>query len=234
MMVRLNFVVEGQTEEGFVNRVLAPYFGMQGIYCSARSIETSRNRRKNKIYRGGHRTYMHLKSDLLRWLKQDDNPDVFFTTMIDLYALPSDFPSYEDAQGQRFHADPFKRVAHLEGAFQKDIQHHLTHSRFIPYIQLHEFEALLLCEPSVLSQRYPGRKKDASELVQMCATFDCPDLIDDGDKTSPSKRIIERIPEYENEKSFAGPLIAEWIGLDKLRKCRHFSDWLDRLSKLKA
>jgi len=225
MNIRVNIVVEGQTEEGFVKQVLAPYLGAMNIFCTARSVETSRSRRKHKIYRGGMVDYLHLKRDLERWMKQDDHPEAFFSTMIDLYRLPPEFPAYEET---RKASDPFARVACLEDAFEKEMKH----SRFIPYIQLHEFEALLLCDPQYFIQHYPTRTKEVAELTETCAGFESPDLIDDGASTAPSKRIIEKIPEYEYEKPVDGPAIAKDIGIEGLRKCRHFSEWVGKLQGL--
>ena len=76
-----------------------------------------------------------MKNDILRFLAQEKSNDVFFTTMIDLYAIPNDFPGLEAAEKLRH--SPTKRVEALEQAFAQDI----SDWRFIPYIQLHEYEA---------------------------------------------------------------------------------------------
>ena len=34
-----------------------------------------------------------MKNDILRFLAQEKASDVFFTTMIDLYAIPTQFPA---------------------------------------------------------------------------------------------------------------------------------------------
>ena len=80
-------------------------------------------------------------------MKEDRKPDAFFTTMFDLYALPVDFPGYEDACNC---SNPYLRVERLEEEFLKDI----GSTNFIPYIQLHEFEALVLTDPSKLLDRF--------------------------------------------------------------------------------
>ena len=67
----------------------------------------------------------------------------------------------------------------------------------------------------------------------MASQFASPELIDDGEQSAPSKRIIHEIPEYEGMKASAGPLIAEKIGLETLRvKCRHFGAWVSRMERL--
>lgn len=53
--IRVNFIVEGQTEETFVRRILAESLAKSGIYVSgARGVETGRKkiRRQNIIKPG--------------------------------------------------------------------------------------------------------------------------------------------------------------------------------------
>ena len=66
-------LVEGQTEEGFVNRILAPELGMYGVFADAHRITTGR--RHGRAFRGGLVRYDHLANDLLLWMKQDQNQD---------------------------------------------------------------------------------------------------------------------------------------------------------------
>ena len=96
-MIRLNIVTEGQTELEFVNRVLKFHLAERNVFTSVRCVETSRDKRKSKVYRGGMLAYQRLKRDLIRWMKQDQDATVYFTTMIDLYALPPDFPDFKAA-----------------------------------------------------------------------------------------------------------------------------------------
>src|SRR5437762_9603660 len=105
-MIRLHILVEGQTEEEFVNSVLTEHLGDFNISTDVRSVETSRDRKKNIKYRGGLSKYQKAKRDLERWMKEDSNPDSFFTTMFDLYSLPDDFPKFDEANTQN---DPYQR-----------------------------------------------------------------------------------------------------------------------------
>lgn len=226
-MSRLNIIVEGQTEETFVNNVLAPHLGQVGIFAAARKVETGRS--GVKIYRGGlSRTggYARLKKDILLWAKQDNNQDVYFTTMIDLYALPADFP--EQAMWPALPV--YERTQKLEGAFGKDI----NHQRFIPYIQVHEFESLLFSDPQQFDWEFIDQPVAIQRLWGVLEQFGNPEFINDGVETAPSKRIIEVLPQYERRKSSAGPVIAAKIGLSSLReKCPHFNEWVGKLEKLK-
>ena len=159
-------------------------------------------------------------------MKGDRNPDARFTTMFDLYGLPRDFPGYDEARAL---TDSYERVSVLEGALGEDISDH----RFIPYIQLHEFEALLFSCPRKLETQFYERGDEIQQLIEMASAFDSPELIDDGCDTAPSKRIISKIPEYERRKVSAGPIVAEKIGLSTLRsECRHFGEWIDRLESI--
>ena len=224
MSIRLHLTVEGQTEQDFVKRLLEPHLADMSVWTSARCVLTGRER--SYEYRGGMTTYQRARNDITRWMREDRNTDARFTTMFDLYALPNDFPGFQDSLNA---SDPYERVSILEDALCED----LSDRRFIPYIQLHEFEALLLSDPQELNSQSDDRDQEIENLVKMVGEFDSPELIDDGSQTSPSKRIIAEIPEYYGRKVSAGPTVAERIGLPTLRaKCRHFSEWLDTLESL--
>ena len=125
--------------------------------------------------------------------------------------------------------DPYQRVQALEDALADDIDDH----RFIPYIQLHEFEALLLSDPQELDSQFDNRAAGITRLVTMVSRFPSPEHINDSRNTAPSKRIIREIPEYEGRKASAGPIVAGRIGLSTMRdKCAHFAEWLAKLENL--
>ena len=202
--------------------MLADHLGQFHISSDARSVETSRTR--SRIYRGGLSKYQMTQRDLRLWMLEDQNSDARFTTMFDLYGLPRGFPAFEESRGR---PDPYERVAFLEEAFGADI----GDRRFVPYLQLHEFEALVLSDPSKLDIEFLRHDGPIRRLTDMSAQFACPELIDDQDP--PSRRIIQEIPEYEGRKSSAGPRIAIKIGLPAIRqKCPHFDAWLRQLERL--
>lgn len=219
--MRLHLVVEGQTEENFVRDILAPELWPRGVIADVHRVSTGRKR--SRVFRGGITSYQQLRNDLLRWMKQDRNPYAWFSTMVDLYRLPGDFPRFADCQTE---VDPLKRVRCLEDGLQEDIQQ----ARFIPYIQLHEFEALLFADPQKFAHPFPGRFRAIAELERIRSQFRSPEHIDDGDDTAPSKRIAAVVPEYT--KAVAGPLIVRQIGIATLRReCEHFHDWITRLER---
>ena len=95
MAIRLNFIVEGQTEETFVNQALSPHLEDSSICVSVRCVLTGQ--KGSYEYRGGLNSYAQAKSDIERWMRRDRNDDARFTTMFDLYKLPKEFPGYEAA-----------------------------------------------------------------------------------------------------------------------------------------
>ncbi len=223
-MIRLNMMVEGQTEESFVNRVLKPHLLKLDIVPTPRLVFTGR--KFGRTYRGGVTRYGNFKWDLLLWMREDSSENTRFTTMLDLYGLPGDFPG--QAQVRRIN-NPMKRVHILEHAMSDDI----ADWRLIPYIQLHEFEALLLSDAEQFGRFFIEYKDRANQLASMVRNYSSPEYINGGEDTAPSKRIMYFIPGFGRMKAIAGPQIASAIGLEKMRQCcMHFNDWLEQLERL--
>jgi hypothetical protein len=222
-MIRLHITAEGRTEQAFAKTVLAPHLAKFSVFADARCVLTSKDKRSAKEYRGGLLSYEKAKKDIQNWLKEDNHTECRFTTMFDLYALPEDFPGYTTSQG---YVDKYERVEKLELAMHQDI----NDPRFIPYIQLHEFEALILADPQQLDWEYLEHDRPINNLKSMIDGQN-PELINDGPATAPSKRILAEIPEYD--KVTAGVSVTAQIGIQTLRqKCKHFNDWLTILERL--
>lgn len=227
-MINLNIIAEGSTEEAFVKNVLSGYFATMGIYVYTRKIRTGWNKTGNKPAKGGVLKYSMFKNDINRWIESDrDKQNTYYTSMVDLYGFPKDNTSPYSTDIQRI-KNPYLKIEKLEEAIGRDI----NHSRFIPYVQLHEFEVFLLCEPHRLIQMYPERTRGVEKLTQEIDRMN-PEEINEKPTTSPSKRIIKHVPEYKGQKAQVGPLVAEDIGLDKLRACcKHFNDWISKIENL--
>jgi len=222
--MRLNMIVEGQTEEAFVHRLLVQHLALRNVFVSVRCFETGR--KQGTIYRGGISTFDKIHKDLRSWMREDKADGVRFTTMIDLYRLPTDFPGMDKARSEKA---PLKKVSLLEENFG----HAVNESRFIPYIQLHEFEALLFSDAQKLSSYYLQHKGPVGRLVKVERDFPSPEFINDTPENAPSKRIIKELPSYRNDKVIVGPLVAERIGLTAMRaKCGHFQQWITGLELL--
>jgi len=217
-------VTEGQTEETFVNLVLAPYLAEKEILATAHCVTTKR--KKGRVWRGGMRSYQRVRRDIDLWFRSDGKHEARFTTFLDLYGLPNDFPGYEKS---RRLTDPYEKVAVIENAMAEDFEDW----RFTPYIQLHEFEALVLVNPRKLEHEFMDHEEGILRLEALVAEFASPEEIDEGQETAPSKRIVRELPEYKGRKATAGPRVVEKIGLPLLReKCRHFDGWLSKLEAL--
>lgn len=224
-MIRLNVLTEGSTEESFSREVLAPHLAQFEIYVHAKTILTARDKKLGKVYKGGLITFGKFQKEMSNWMKEDRHTECRFTTMLDFYALPKDFPGLEESSAQR---DPYERIRIIEYALANS----LGDDRFIPYIQLHEFEALILADPRKLKLIYFDFPAGIANLISL-AVGQNPELIDNGRETAPSKRILREIPNYK--KTVAGPEITRAIGLPILRqRCPHFGHWLTTLEQLAA
>lgn len=220
-MIRLHITAEGQTEESFVKNTLSQWLYNYNVFADVRCVRTSKN------HRGGMTNYAKAKNDINQWLKEErHNNDVFFSTMFDYYALPNDFPGYQLSKQQ---SDAYKKVEIIEQAFANDI----GDNRFIPYIQLHEFESLLFSNPQKFEIEYFDSQSKIDELKKIVETFSNPELINNGHTTAPSKRIIDKFPNYEYNKPIIGSSVAREIGMDCLKQsCKHFAEWVHRLETL--
>lgn len=222
----LNILCEGQTEEKFVKDVLKPYFSSLGIVVKSRLLITS----KKKGMKGGLLSYDQAKNDLTLWMKEVSHRGSethFFTTMFDFYALPDDFPNIVQSKSI---VDPYLRIANVEEAFKMNIDA----DRFIPYIQLHEFEALMFCDITKLIIEYPKCSKEIESLGNVLVRYNCnPELINNSPETAPSKRIIAAIEgkqKYNYNKPRSGAVVTSAIGLPVLmQSCRHFREWIENI-----
>lgn len=168
-----------------------------------------------------------MQNDIERRLKEDRSDDLFFTTMIDLYALHHDFPGRKEAD--RFHSQPYDHVEYLEKSWNMETKD----CRFIPFIQLHEFEAYLFVDVTQLVEFFDNANHGIGQLQRIADGAKSPELIDDGQHTAPSKRIIAQFPTYKRLKTTVGPQMAQLIGLQRIRSaCPHFDSWLGRLEQL--
>lgn len=226
-MVRLYLFAEGPTEQTFADNVVKPHLANLGVYLH-RPVLIAHARRRGKVHRGGGQAYQPMKDDIQRFIKQEKNSrDVFFTTMIDLYAIHKEFPGLTEAK--MLLNQPRQRVDFLEQAFAEDI----SDDRFVPYIQLHEFEAYLLSDPNWFAFYFDDQEQQIAELKRLADEYDSPELINDGPQTAPSKRIIAQFPDYEDQKVIVGAGVGELIGLPAIRaKCPHFDAWIKKLEQL--
>lgn len=212
----LKLLVEGQTEQTFVKEILKPHLEMCGYRVSPVINLTSQG------HHGGLSHYQQFKRNLRK--NRTDAPNCLLTTMIDLYGLPSDFPGMSECNS---FTDPQKKVTFLEMKLKEDMR---DDNNFIPYIQLHEFEALLFSDIRIIDQ-VVSRTQSPSPLPRLQRVLDqygSPENIDHN--KGPSCHLQEICERDKFPKLTWGIEIAKMIGLETMRGCcPHFNQWLTQL-----
>ncbi len=212
-MKRIIIVNEGDTEKEFCKDVLLPHFLTQNILIEYPTIKKTG---------GGIVSWDTLKKQIETHLKQD--PSAIVTTLIDYYGLNGKlkFPKWEEAKAI---IDINHRISFLENAMKSSLDEAI-HYRFIPYIQLHEFEGLLFNNITVFDSQIDRNEfTNYEELVKTIEDYPNPELINDGKETAPSKRLMRLIKGYN--KPVFGSILAEAIGLARIRsKCPRFDNWI--------
>lgn len=219
-MSRVLALVEGQTEETFVRELLAPHL-------RALSIEMTAFLAKRRGT-GGVPKWAAFKPDLLNLLKQDHT--AYVTTMIDFYGMPADWPGRDKAREMEYP----EKVEHVELQIAREISSALPENRnpqrLVPYVQCHEFEALLFSDP-VTVESYLARRGLAEAMEGIRSGFGSPEEINDGPLTAPSKRLAVIVEGYSKE--LTGNVLALEIGLQTMRRqCPHFAKWVCKLESL--
>jgi len=225
-MARLLIHVEGETEETFVNDLLADHlysFGYEDV--SARILGNARLREK----RGGIRAWNSVKKDIVNHLKEDSN--CFATMMVDYYGLPQTGDRAWPGRAEAGSLPLAQKSACVENALRDDVALALGGEfetrRFLPFVVMHEFEGLLFSDCQAFAEAI-ARQELAQSFQSIRQQFATPEEINDSPVTAPSKRVEELVSGYE--KLLFGTLAALRMGLATIRReCPHFKDWLERL-----
>ncbi|MCK9271736.1 MAG: DUF4276 family protein [Bacteroidales bacterium] len=221
-MRAIYIICEGQTEEEFVNGILRPYFNRHQIY-DVRPILMS----TSKGHKGGDIKYDRLKFNIDRLLMRE--PDILVSTFIDFFRLKSDFPKFESALQKQ---NKIERVDFLERALADAI----NDPRFIPYIQLHEFEGLLFAAKDGFEFLPDLKQTNLNKLLLAVDEKENPEELNDGALTALSKRLEQLIPGFDKNKPFYGGIITEINTIEAiLERCLRFKSWVEILiEKVKA
>jgi hypothetical protein len=226
-MNELVVIGEGETEQTFVRDQLAGHLALHGV--SVWGVLPGRYRSS-----GGVRKWEAARQDIIRTLREGR----YCTTMMDYYAMPEDWPGRVHAKGRPWQ----ERAAVVESQIASEVQQFMgdkfNPKFFIPYVQLHEFEALAFAEVSQLASVVAplcGRSAESLQTAfsEIVAEAGHPEAINDGYATCPSRRIATIVPAYR--KRVHGPIVTRRIGLEVLRsRCSHFASWLARLENIGA
>ncbi len=220
-MTRVHIICEGQTEETFVNEVLAPNLARHQVYPAAALVG-------KPGHKGGHVTTARMAFDIKRRLL--DDRQAWCTTFFDFYGLDTDFVGKVAAAARQSHVE---KAAVVEAALKEHMTAQTNDTailRFIPYVQMYEFEGLLFSDPSKMAAGLYQNDLTV-QLAAIRADFGTPEEINDSPHTAPSKRIVGLMPDYD--KPLHGSLAALEVGLDVIRTaCPRFNGWVGSLEKL--
>ncbi len=226
-MTRVHVLCEGQTEETFTRRVLAPDLAPRGVYLYPQLFGG----------RGGDIRWPRIRKDILAILRSDRGARC--TTFIDYYGRGRGFPGEEETR--RANTTVARKQA-LEAAMMADIAQelgaHEAQRRFLPYVQMYEFEALLFVGARLLAlvievNNDVEDSRVAQQLQAVRDAFASPEDINDSPTTAPSKRILAVCPSYR--KVFDGTRVASQLTIAAIRReCALFDAWVGRLEALSA
>jgi len=219
-MKRIHCIVEGQTELTVFTNILAPYiFFKTGSYISFSTL---------KCTGGGITNYSKLFIELRNHLRDKEK---ILTTFFDYYGILEShhFPNYQEAKQKQ--SDPTKGVQLLEQGMIEDLKSKgIETKNFVPYIQLHEFEALLFSSAEGFSLF--NNSSIVEEIRNITAHYQNPESINDSPLTAPSKRIIAIFEKQgmKYEKIIDGNNIATKIGINTfMERCPRFREWVQLL-----
>lgn len=173
-----------------------------------------------------------VKDDLVRHLTEDR--ESIATTMVDYYALPQSGSKAWPGRAASSTLPHPRKAASIEALLLDDVADAMgagfDRRRFVPFVLMHEFEALLFSDCAAFGKAIV-RPELVAELQAVRDQFDSPEEINDSPQTAPSKRVEGLITNYQ--KPLFGVLAALEIGLPAMRaECTNFSAWLSTLESL--
>src|SRR5437879_2971224 len=115
---RLYIFCEGQTEETFANTILYPHFLNRSSTYVVPILLPHKRRAVSRLHKGGWTNYSRAKSFIRDFMAEHHSDHTWFTTLLDLYAVPEDFPNLDVAP----RGNPSERIAALEASFESDIR----------------------------------------------------------------------------------------------------------------
>jgi len=213
-------IVEGKTEEIFIKNILQPHLANRNIFITP--IIVSKPGQK-----GGDVKFARVKNDIERHLKQ--RPDTYLTLFVDFYGIKSDWPGIGETE-QR--SGPKNKAECINPATTDKVvdlfAEQNAERRFIPYIAMYEFEALLFSSPAILAQKL---QVEESEIVSIMEECEEPENIDNSPVTAPSKRLESLSHRFK--KTTTGIAVLKEIGLSAIRKeCPIFDGWVTTLESI--
>lgn len=214
-MRRIAILVEGQSEQAFVDSVLQPALGYNVAYLTAIIVATHRPAAGGKFSGGGR--WRHYRDDLRRLVNQPQWDLV--TTLIDFYAFPDDLP-VNCARPHRGR-DCVVRTA---SAMQAEI----NSQKFLPFVILHELEALVIASGAIQQAPLGDRTLGRQFRALLDEAGGDVEMIDDAPDTSPSKRLQGLVTHYDKIRDGIAILQAADLS-EALQYCPGVATWVSRL-----
>lgn len=221
MSKRVYVIVEGPTEQKFVDEILTPYLCKKEIYLYPRKI--------GKVgQQGGDVRYSRVERDIKIFLKQQ--ADTYVTLLVDYYGIDSNWPGFQDSLTlPTVEAKATCVNKATKALVVAQFGENGAESRFIPFVTMHEFEALLFSDCVKLAE---GVGVHENEVKAILDKFSTPEEINNSPLTAPSKRL-DSLVGGKFMKTTSGIAIAKEIGVDKMReKCSVFNTWLTTIEGL--
>lgn len=214
-------LVEGPTEKIFISNILVPHLAERGVFM--RPIIISKPGQK-----GGDVKFARVKNDIGLHLKQ--RSDTYLTLFVDYYGIKNDWPGLKEAKEQSTSKSKAEKINRATKAKVNELfQDWNSERRFIPYVSMHEFEALLFSEPKKLAEKLNVSQSKIDRIISDCGE---PENINDSPQTAPSKRLEDLSDRFK--KTSTGIMIAKAIGLTKIReRCPIFTNWLTSIEDLR-
>ena len=209
-MIRLAVSVEGQTEEEFTKTILTPHLQSRGILPQPVLL----GRARGTSVTGGNVSVERLVTEMAHLSHSFD----IVTSLVDYY-------------GFRDKSD--KAAEDLERLVSEEVRRKIgfSRSKILPYVQKHEFEALLFSDIDAFADHFNASPEAVRSLRTVRARFETPEHINDNRDTAPSRRITKVLRRYRKRSD--GPIVAENIGLPTIRSaCPRFNQWITSLEEL--
>jgi len=213
-------LAEGPTEQVFIKTLLSQYFAVKGIFLTP--ILLSKPGQK-----GGDVRFIRAQKDIGNHLKQ--RHDTYITLMVDYYGINKDWPGFEESKRQSGHRNKAEIInRETEKIIQTLFPDQNRGCRFIPYISMHEIEALYFSEPKTLARIMDIKPEKIEDIIRECGE---PEAINDGFDTAPARRLEKLSKKFK--KIATGIAIAKMVGIRRIRECCPLFDaWMNRIENL--
>jgi len=222
-IVEIVAIVEGPTEQLFIRDIVVPFFAAKSIFLTP--IILSKPGQK-----GGDIKFTRAINDIERHLKQ--RPDTYLTLFVDYYGIKKGWPGRDITPDENKMLSTSQKAKKVNDATMQEVcQLYIDYRperRFIPFIAMYEFEALLFSDSQLLADKLQISKDQIDNILRECGE---PENINDSPVTAPSKRLEALSDRFK--KTTTGITIAKEIGLQRIRdKCPIFNEWISKIEKL--